>query len=502
MKRRRLHPLSFGLLLSGATVLLVTATTIPLGIPGEWVWARIPDPTIPCIELLTILCLFLVAAGLAFHVDFRIPAQQRRKKVLGALAICLLGLFFDWQVLLSGRASLAENVVAVADKWSTGYLTQATKIEDMQGFLQSYNRFLALDQEASNHTDVHPPGNTLLSYWAMQLTCHSGLPVRSLTTALLSDWELQNIRKALVESRCYPPGRRISFDDFMHAAILIVFFLLLCLALAKGVLLLSLAGLQRSRLGMAALFLWTVPAPILFLGAYDPLYYLFTSILCLLVVKWSRNSGRWIPAATGCLLGLYTFFSIGFACVAFLLLVLLLLRDGGNAGAVLRQLAWAVPGALVMPLLCHLGQINIFETCWLVVRNNGRFFAEANRSALWILVNYLDYLLFVGPVPIVLLCRDLVRCLKRGWPANRFHWLLSLAYAITLVVLFTGSFSRGEMGRLTLLLIPFHILLAASGLQRITRAGRLHYCLALAALLACIAHLLVLRIGVRCVFVF
>ncbi len=79
--------------------------------------------------------------------------------------------------------------------------------------------------------------------------------------------------------------------------------------------------------------------------------------------------------------------------------------------------------------------------------------------------------------------------------------IVAIAFAITIFCLFLSSFSRGEMGRLLLDLLPFNTLVAATAIQRICKV-KSNYFIVLGLVLLSVFQLLVVRICLRTVLIF
>jgi len=164
MKQNNLFKLS--ILLLSALFFLLLFTTMPLGIPGEWVWQRLPFPSEIPVEALA--AVFITAAAgffLAYIIDRKIPGPRWKWKLSGIILLSFCGIFFDYTVQTTGRISVTENYITVGDNWSTGYLTQAANIKDIRTFLADYEENLSIkEKKIIHHNDVHPPGNTVYAY--------------------------------------------------------------------------------------------------------------------------------------------------------------------------------------------------------------------------------------------------------------------------------------------------------------------------------------------------
>ena len=486
-----------------STILLVIFTNIPLGISGDWTWKRIEKIDFPLFELISIIVVLALGCAFAIFSDCKVSVRARAGKTALVSIVCLLGFAFQYYVLLAGRASISENITAVVDEWTTGYLNQAYRIGSLKEFFSQYHHVLAKDQAKSNHTDVHPPGNTFYSYCAIKLVENSDLPFGDMSNVLLSKWDLRNTEQLLRSADSLeriPPDRLPS--EVISAATIIVFSFMFLLMLSNLLLAFSVLILSKSyrNLGIVSLFLWSIPAPAIFIGPYDPLFYFLTSVLCFLLVIWHKSGKSWILTVIGLLLGLFMFFSLGFATVIALVFLLLAIIAKFEFRRFFKFASPVVAGGLLAIGIFYLLDIHILEICWYCARNNHRFFQKANRSLLWILVNYLDYFLFVGGLPAAMLFYWIKRrsCQAMG---QSFSWSVAIAFVATIFSLFLTSFSRGEMGRLLLVLLPFNTLVAATAIQRICKT-KSNYLIVLALVLLSLFQLLIIRICLMTVLIF
>jgi hypothetical protein len=158
-------------------------------------------------------------------------------------------------------------------------------------------------------------------------------------------------------------------------------------------------------------------------------------------------------------------------------------------------------GGCVVISICYMLNLHIFEICWYCIRNNYRFFQEAGRSSFWVIVNYLDYFLFIGVIPIVFLL--IFSVLKPiSFMLDKRIKNISISYIITLILLFFSSFSRGEMGRLLLLFVPFNIFLTSYGVQIYSYIKKETYYWGLLAIICSLLQLFLIRIILKTVVIF
>ncbi len=486
------NPFIIAGVISSIAIFLVVFTKVPLGIPGNWLWLRVSSLEIPFFELFTLIFIVILGATSAYLTDLK----MKRKSILGISIIISLGVFFDYQVMLCGRVSINENILAVANGRLTGYLTQAYEIGDIGAFMSDYHIVLRKSEAMPEHVDVHPPGNTLYSYLMLSTVRNARPLVKTIIDRLVSPWEMVNSQNMIMYSSSYPGGNNVTLNDYNYASILIVISFLFFLGISKALLITSIFVLNKNprHLGLCALFLWSIPAPILFLGSYDTLYYFFSCVLCLVLSFWTRRGGRIYILMTGILCGGTMLFSIGFASVIFLVTFILIFKKIREPQNSIVFVATFVLGGLISILIYYILDVRIIEICYQCARNNTHFVNGADRSIAWSLVNYLDYMLFVGALPIVFLCVYLRNAIKSRFRCGLLPEGISTAYLLTLILILSSSFCRGESGRLLLLLIPFNILITCYSIQKFSGITSWNYFVSMLSITISIIQLVIFRV--------
>jgi hypothetical protein len=470
-------------------ILIIVGTELPLGISKDWVWRRVVNPLIPINEIFSIGFIFLIGVFLAWWTDRKI--KNNITKVFGILCITVLGTVFDYQVLLAGRIGIAENIIVQMDTWATGYLTRASRIDNLREFLSNYHLEQKQDRDASNHTDVHPPGNTILAYGAYCLASQE-TAMGFIASFIERSQFNSDVKIFIAESQPDIPAKQIK--AVYRAAVILFIFFMICIFISRILILTAVATCTKSKtnLGLCSLLIWSIPAPILFMGSFDVLYYCLSSLLCLLIMCWIlRPEHIMIPYVLGVLIGFGVFFTVGYGIFILFLTGILLFVRYHDKISLLPFLIFLSGGGSVVAIL-YLMDIHIVEICWYCLRNNHRYFSEAHRSNLWIFVNYLDCFLFLGSFEILILWIQIRKSF------NRLKYLvipygMALIYVITVVLLFTLPFSRGEMGRLAMILFPVNVILGAYACQRLFRSSS-SYFLGIAVIMAAVLQLLVIRI--------
>lgn len=453
-----------GLLLLTIQLLLFAAVLSPtfvIGIPGEWVWQKYARG-VPWLDGLVIFVGFSIAAFPAWLCDFQI--HHRGGKLGLCLLILSLGSWFDYNMLLVGEASVFEAVLAVGNPHTGGYLEAATRMQGpLPEYLRTFHLRLAADAEPNNHLDVHPPGNIVFS----RLARHCPFPTG------LRRWMFDDEMRELCRQNFTIPEQLFmrSAEDFRDGETIVMLFWLLSAA-ARLLIFAALWRIRRSDVthcGLIALLLAAgLGGQILFLGHYDVLTF-FGGALCLLLLVFGlepRRVGVVWSICLGLALGICTTLTLAFAVLALgsLLLYfwLLPLRSAALRGGAL------LAGGLLVVALLELYGIRIIAICLLAARNNARFFVESGRYSCWLPWNLLDLLIFEGALFVLPLFLHWPRYCRHWLPLGRGShdgaWLA--AWGLTLVFLLGSPFSRGEMGRLYLFMLP---VLAFSSCLNLTR---------------------------------
>ena len=439
--------------------LIIYFTNVPLGIVKDWTWGRHVTSIFPVYELAAISIFFIISVVIAYKAG-------RYAKSVNEAIICILlilgcGAFIDYYILQSGKFGLNENIFGVLDKYTGGYMTEAANIKEPGQYFRSFHVKLSKDEDKSNHVDVHPPGNIMLSYAVLQWCRRSKVPDKILHAVLPGAIfeELDTARKDGVFNGVPDENAVFTAGAFM------VLISLICLTLARLLIIAASLALCRQcgNFGLTALLTATaVPAPILFLGHYDVLMF-FLGAICCFLFSLGENSkrGYWWDIATGIALGCAVLFSLAFSGM-----ILFVIACVGISRPMDRRnwyrIAAVTGGGLAVVALCYLCGIHIIEICYYASRNNSRYFAESGRSMFWPPFNILDYLIFGGVFLFFMPLNEISRIKLK----NPCRFKIYIFYFSVLLLLFISPFSRGEMGRLLLFFMPAGLMLSLAAVAR------------------------------------
>lgn len=465
--------IAFSLLL----ILAVLCGKIPLGVPGQWCWNRVQNFDFPIFETITVIIFFCTAVIIAFLTDFR--STSIHGKVAGVILILLCGLIIDYQILLSGRAGINENMVGIIDKYTSGYMTAAATIDSPVKYFSDFTKPQNNRSSTPEHVDVHPPGNILVSWLALK-ACRESDALRKLIDRILPAGTIE----------------KVAADNgtvTACAAALLVLLMLAGISLAKGLILLSAFILAKNKFpyaGMAALTLLAVPGAILFTGHYDPPFFFITSLCCLFFTMAATDGKPALLWAVLCgfMLGLGTFFTLAYGVLILLVFAFFLITAGvsGNIRKNLVITAGVAAGGLAVTLLCCICGFNIIGIFLQCLHNQARFHAETSRSAVWAAFNFFDFLLFLGPpgffLPFFLLAGKIAGIRGKGLKTilSGNSILITLLYAVMLFFMCLSPLTRGEMGRLLIFYMPVPLVLACVIIseQPLTRRTAILICIA------------------------
>jgi len=482
-----------------ASLGLVLATSVPLGVQDEWFWRRYSTIDLPVFELVAGFVAFAAAAALAFAADHRRDLGPAARRTAVALVLAL-GALVDFQVLLAGKIGLVENLYAVLDRYTTGYLAEAAEISDGREFFSDFHHHLKTTHgPVVHHLDVHPPANIAFSYFVLRLCQRSP----RLTSWLVTDAS-KDVAMAVRMGREHQFFDRLPDDPALYAAAyLIVLLFVASLSAARLLLLVTGARLAKSprNLGLAACALVALPSPILFLGHFDVLFFFWTSV-CLALFVSSRSGARrrriLFSAAAGFACGIGVTFTLGYGVVLAFVIVFLLTRVAREREAWTDLFAFLAGGGVVI-VLCYVCGVRIVEICFACLDNNSKFYLQTFRSGRWILVNPIELIAFSGGVWAALMLYGLRRCSPRGLFAKTDAEATRFFAWVFLLYLLVHPYCRGEFPRLTLLYLPIPIGLCVHDLLTEVRDRRA-WLLVAAGTAAALLQIFLIRASLKIAF--
>lgn len=455
-------------------------TELPLGVPAEWVWGRIPYAAADGWDLLShgLLCL-LVASGYTTFVRWgadRIEAASVARR--GAFLTGLGGLGFAWlfvvQLCPPAPFGISKSPWVLYYPMASGYFHEARfREESTADYLAHYEKDIQSEDKSRRvlHHGTHPPG-LFVFYRGLLGLCESSPKLVETVVATQPPSVVAMFDE--IESRQRLVGKTLKDAD--RAVIWIATLLTQLCGAATVVPLFFLSQTIASRRAawIAAGFWPLVPALAVFLPKSDVLYaFLGMWFLAVWWSGWQRNS-LWRCALAGLIFWLGLFLSLALLPLAFLAGILLLwdglFRRGSDAAdgkstlapIVFRILAGLIGFLLPCVLLWWRWDLNLAAVWWQNYQNHAEFYQHFQRSyAEWLVVNPLETLFAVGAPLFVLAVagvwqggRD-----RKSWP--RADWGPVVAILVTLGLLWVSGKNRGEAARLWLVVFPCFVWLSA-----------------------------------------
>ena len=479
------------------TVAALLACTCPLGVDGEWVWQRYNRIDFPLVECLLLVLGFTFAAAIAFRTDHMPNGHGWR--IAGVIAVLALGSWADFQLLLAGKTGLAENVYAVLDRHTTGFLSEAARIRDAGQYAATFHERLRLPKGDVHHLDVHPPGHILLAFTVLQFCReHPGISTwlverlpYDVADGLKQAQRLRYFEGLLDDAAVYPAACVLMLLQLAG-----LFIARCCVLLAAGLLLQS-----WRRSALVACLAAAVPSPILFLGHFDTLCFCGTAV-CLLLFAASRAT-RGPPrlawsAATGLACGIGVVFTLGYGALIALFVVFWLARAAEDRRSWLDLFAFGAGGLLVVALCTACG-LRIIAVCFQCLENNSEFHMDTNRGWRWLLVNPPEFLVFFGAACSSIWLLSLRHCAPRKLFEGSDIDVLRIGAVTFLAYLLVHPYCRGEAARLTLLYMPVILLVCAVEVMADARSRR-DWLLVLAAAALGLLQTFFMRLTLRLAF--
>jgi len=452
--------------------LVLASKSVPLGVPGEWVWNHLPAGVVQtALQIgIGIICVSIYAI---FAVIGFLVLRTPRPVMEGVAVASLLVMTILTQYLVALSApdgyGLAKWAIALGNKGSSGYFDVALQhVHDPSEFLARYPTWI--QTQDALHIGTHPPGLFLIPlgtlYWL-----ESNPPA---TRAILN-----TTPTAVMDALTVIEGRR-PLNGAGRATIVVnaALILLFCSTTVVPLYMLVRAYGTPSA-AWASAGLWAlVPAANMFQPLADTAFPLL-STTALALAAWSLRSSKWaalgLAFASGLVLSVGMMFSLVFLPVGALVACVILL-DRSVSRSFRASLFFSVGfGFLGATLLFWvISKANPFPIWLWNQRHHSRFYEQFPKSRLaWTLVNTVELSIAMGLPASVWALLGLFQRERTSW--------LPLATVALLAVLTLSGRSLSEVARLWLPFMPF--LLAAGG-TAIARLGKVEGSFALGSTVA------------------
>jgi len=458
-----------GVLAAAISIYVLWMTNIPLGIPGEWTWNRLPRDEISLgnLQLAGLCGAIYVAVVLLGGRRLRVR-HVSRPEVLGWLGgLMLIAAFWLWQVQdtapTAGQWAKAPFVLYYPS--SSGYFYKVRYDGVPVGtFLSQYDALMA--ERDVLHVGTHPPGLFLVFYGLIGVTESAPGLANSLTGTMPDTF--RDAFAIVQENTSFTPHPAEASDE---ATLWLATLLVLGCAVAT---VLPLFGLLRETLERTSAWygaaLWPlVPAVAVFQPKSDVAYpFLATLFVWLCWNSW-RNKSAVLALLTGLVLWCGLMCSLAFLPVVLFMGLMLAadwLRQRHNwwmtgSWIAMNLLGFMLPSAVLWGLTGLL----MPRVWWWNYHNHAGFYAEYPRTWWkWLLVNPVELSVACGLPLMVLAGCGLGRSLRSTSPIPPMQrWATLAGIAVWSLLWITGK-NSGEAARLWLILMPGMVWLAAHGL--------------------------------------
>jgi hypothetical protein len=482
--------------LAVAQVAVVWLPGIPLGVPGEWTWSRIPyggpEAATLFLRLFAVLPAYALYAGVCWMGDTRFVSATRSTRIAWLTALLAFGFGLLWTIQDAPTYAydrLGRDPLVLYFPSTSGYFTEAKKSDDFVAYLANYEQLMSRGDVL--HLGTHPPGLIALHAGLLAVYKRSP-PLVDATLALRPESvrETEELLAALSQAERNPLSRA-ELAELWGASLLIqlaviaaIFPLYLCASRSVG-----------PTAGWRAACLWPlVPAIAIFLPKSDVLYPLIgTAVLAC----WYRRvgcAGVQSSILAGILLWFGLTLSLALLPVALLASLLSLQQITTTDPPERRTLAITVArdAAIVaavfagLTLACYwtVG-LNLVAVWQWNFRNHAAFYDEFQRTYWkWLLVNPIELAMAVGLPAAVAAVAGLMR--------RPVAVSVGLPVGIVMALLWLSGKNSGEAARLWLFLMPWFLWVGASCWNRSEDARRWRIILLLQAL---VGFLTSVRIG-------
>lgn len=480
-----------------ASLAILGCPAIPLGVPGEWTWAR---RALLEIDPLSLTLASLLGAGYwwaATRMLARAEAASRPSR-WGPLGTTLLGLVWLGGMLLAFPEfhGIGRAPTILYYKRTEGYFWQAAfDVKDSRSFLAAYRDSISEgnDPDRYLHLGTHPPGLTLAYRGLLR-----GMEQCPRLAQAVMATEPPAVRETFDTLRSFPTplGAPLSpaAEATLWAAALLT--LLAAATAAWSIYRLTERMSDRATACRAALFWPLVVSLLVFFPKSDLLCPAIATTSCWLWLDgWSRRSwGRCLLAGLGFFCGLML--TLALAPIALLLTLQTCFErwsrreEFGERTATtdIAAVALAVAG-LVLPLvaLSLWGNCNI-AAIWIEnLKNHAMFYDHNSRSfGLWLAVNPLEAAFALGSPLACLVVVGLFRSVGQRTVAP-IAFSQSTAWLIVWAILWLSGKNMGEAARLWIFLAPWPVMTAALAVGVDRRSQRITFGLQLVACIVTVA---------------
>jgi hypothetical protein len=461
-------------LVAAGSLAVLWLTPIPLGIPGEWVWDRIPFASNewPAVALGWFAAALVGGLYIAFAVlgAARLESASRGQTAAWLAGLTLGGFAWLWSVQESPARveyAMTKTAWALYFRGTEGYFDQARyEMRDVRTYLADYERLMA--QGDVLHLGTHPPG-LILFHRACLEVCADLPPLRE----FLLSTQPASFRRALDETEELNRGtpRAITPDDRAALWLAALVTQILAAAALMPIYLLVRRDHPRSVAWLSTAIWPLVPALAVFLPKSDAIFPFLGALFLWLWLEGFRRGRLSLCLLAGAIFWFSMFLSLAILPIA-AAAALLTLWEGvvctATERTVVRARDWiarigaAVVGwVLPVALLSVLGRINLLAVWSWNYRNHAGFYQHYVRTYwLWVLVNPIEFAFALGAPLAMAAMLGVWLQLRGGWRSRAAGpaWCLTAVW----ILLWLSGKNMGESARLWLIVMPWPVWLTAA----------------------------------------
>lgn len=473
-------------------LVLLWGTSLPLGIPEEWTWARCDFSVLDLGGLLAPFLAGVFLCGIASFVAPRINQFTQRGKATALLLLwgCGVVWLFSTVSAAPGIAGLSRAPFVLYYTRSSGYFTQAREdVTNVREFLRTYRERINDSSQPENylHLGTHPPGLTL-SIVGIRNACEHLPALR----AFLKTTQPASIRESLttISQLITPEARETWETDSATLWAMTVIVALLATGACVPLYLLCRRTVSSEVAVWVATFWLLVPAMAIFFPKSDVM---FAGLAMWIQWLWlegvTRRSVRFGIAA-GTLIFIAVNLSLAFVPIGLILVLQGFCVDRRlqtDSSAENRGIEWARARiywssalaffALIL-LAWLIGEINLIDVWFQNLRNHAAFYDHATRTYLaWLIVNPIELSIAIGMPLFLMGLLGLWTIFSES--QNTRPWLAVLSSRgeilipiLVWAILWVSGKNMGEAARLWGFLMPYAVWLTAFLLEKWHRNDR------------------------------
>ena len=472
-KSERRPPLRWKLIVPQILLLAALAAWVllvqrPVGWPGEWV-IEVYGLIYPARFLLAPALAMIGFGGLIAYLwrsMRREKIESHRRALAWSVAVAMTVGAWMLQVGLWSVAPDSVSLLAAIQlsDVSTGYLSEAMRIDHLPTYLRTYVEEMP---RMAEHVATHPPGAVLFFYVVRQLA--DAVPALSRAALVAGSTAVSTtIPELAADVGRYPT---VVWQGHEGLAVAILGSWLLGAAGAL-VPLVTFAALRRwlgfDRALAAAALLALTPGILLYFATLAQLMILFSAVLLAALVA-SQRHVTW-TAVAGLVAAAALFVSLSALALVALAGIFLLLRASRQVGES-ADLSWSATPSVFTPLLAFGAGLLVGLGLWYAAGVNavGVFaqglgaHAELTGPAsfrsywIWVWMNFVEFAIFLGlPLTVLVVASvpGMIRALQRK-AGMMLPAYLGMTAVIALLLLDLSGVVRGETGRLWMLFAPW-----------------------------------------------